>query len=777
MENFQLYRTNLLLGGQMKWDLVIENNNNCLNITDFHLSPISNNIPYTYQSDENLLNFNHQDNIKNYYKKLQGQFYSEGLDEQFNTNWPTIVKPNEKIATYSNIYDMGCKRIKYYTQYNKQFEFFCPVWIEKLTDSLMFKITIKGDTSNSVLATHSLTITKPTGKKTHDKFVKYFKQYINAVKLNSGDENLIHLKFKTPQSSYVAGIDCKTGLNILKPISNTVNDMTSRERPMLEIDNMLMNCFKNNSMICKQLFNFNICFNLDDIMSSTTAKFLKGKALTVTVDVYIDGKELPKRDFYCNYNFIPREKYYDETSALPIDELEKYKANYPGVFEPLNVFDHLHDNMALDLVMTNKYCPKVCHWCLNDNTSYMFNIYRGFDGYSIGIEKDKPVIIENEHHYGKIPNTTVKAYSLALNNCGWFNYEDITAWNQFYKYILNTDKYKKELPVYLNGQRYVNGLKYDYVPEDTYLLGVKTTNRVFTAISNTYINEIDWLSKTDRIGLMVKDNLILLITTNYDNLTFASLYSLLTDLSRDNWITEYDVKGNVLDKVREAYIPHITNLYKMLCSVVSPDIIVLGGNINWTTAAGPTKSIKEVVYYKDSTIDYVFRYDGNLKPYFIENEDLLYYKDCISDSKEASKLSNSKYAQYEASGYDPVYPSIGYCSCKLLTDYSRDTLPLVFTSEYNWAPMMPTYEYSWFNNGKSIYILPELNFTYVNKKRDDNTYKELPEIVVELVRDYYNADGETLDFIMSKYEYTNHWEYFSDMNVDDYTYTIKLKLK
>ena len=52
MDNFQLYRTNLLLGGQMKWDLVVGNTNSELFVSDFHLTPISNNIPFAFKSEE-----------------------------------------------------------------------------------------------------------------------------------------------------------------------------------------------------------------------------------------------------------------------------------------------------------------------------------------------------------------------------------------------------------------------------------------------------------------------------------------------------------------------------------------------------------------------------------------------------------------------------------------------------------------------------------------------------------------------------------------------------
>ena len=137
MENFQLYRTNLFIGGQMKYDVVVTSKNASeLKVSNFHLSPISNNISYVYKSDEMLLNNSHADNIKEYYNKVKGNFYNPGLNSEFNHNWPILCKENEILDAYSNIYDMGCKRIKEYSRYNKQFEYFCPLWIEKLSKNI-----------------------------------------------------------------------------------------------------------------------------------------------------------------------------------------------------------------------------------------------------------------------------------------------------------------------------------------------------------------------------------------------------------------------------------------------------------------------------------------------------------------------------------------------------------------------------------------------------------------------------------------------------------------
>ena len=71
MNNYQLYRTNELLGGQMKLNIIIGlSSHNKLIVKGFDLSPISNSIPYDRTTDNDLLNYDHQSNIKSYYEKV-----------------------------------------------------------------------------------------------------------------------------------------------------------------------------------------------------------------------------------------------------------------------------------------------------------------------------------------------------------------------------------------------------------------------------------------------------------------------------------------------------------------------------------------------------------------------------------------------------------------------------------------------------------------------------------------------------------------------------------
>jgi hypothetical protein len=215
-------------------------------------------------------------------------------------------------------------------------------------------------------------------------------------------------------------------------------------------------------------------------------------------------------------------------------------------------------------------------------------------------------------------------------------------------------------------------------------------------------------------------------------------------------------------------------------SVQPVKLVLFDGTIEWKYVEGPSKDVKEVEYYKSNNKDYVLRYDGNIKPLFVKEPNIIYYKDYISDNRTygKSKLQNSIYAKYINSGYEPVYSSIGYNACKSCMDYNWNEIPHVNISEHNITPLINSIEYSWFNNGAAIFITPEIKFTYTNKKLSNNTYKQVSEIVKEYLSKYYNtSNSELINYIFNKYNIENNWEYYSDTNIDDYIYTITLTMK
>lgn len=338
MNNYQLYRTNVLLGGQMKWDLIIDSSQNTLYVSDFHLSPISNNTPYTYKSDEYLIKNKHQDNVKAYYAANKGHFYNSCLDSEFSHNWPIICNDNEHITTYSNTYDMGCRRSKRYNEYKKQFEFLCPLWIEHITDDIMFKINIKDVDSNTVLASNALVLTaNDVTNNYHNKFIQYFNNYASDAGLYNGNDDVLNIVFKT-NTATVTGLNVATGIFETQHISSLIDNITNREKPLMEFDNMLIQSFVSSTTICNQLINFNLCFNINDIMSGGITNMLNGEDVVISVDVYMGKQLLEKRDFYTEYNNINRAVKSEKETDIND-----------------NVLNYLRDYEFIDLIDKNKF--------------------------------------------------------------------------------------------------------------------------------------------------------------------------------------------------------------------------------------------------------------------------------------------------------------------------------------------------------------------------------------------------------------------------------------
>jgi hypothetical protein len=765
MNNYQLYRTNVLLGGQMKWDLIVDTLNATLYVSDFHLSPISNNVSYIHKSDEYLLNNTHQDNVKSFYNEIRSDFYNEALEIEYTHDFPIIVNKNTHRTCYSNMYDCGCKRLSSYKLYNKQFEFLCPVWIEHLNDDLKFEIVVKGEDSNSVLSKNALTL-KANGMSFHDKFVTYFKKYIQDISLDKGDDSLLNIQFKN-SIACITGLNVENGLIHTKNINSIVENLSLTERPVMETDKLLTKSFADNLMISKQLFNFNLCFNADDILSGSITSMMAGKPICISVNVYIGDTLLEKRDFYTEYEYIKKDVYGDIDKNDNID---------------VNVYDYLHDYESVELMNKNKMCQSICHWSLADNNDYIFNLYDGFSGIYIHKDKNTKEISYhvNEHQHSNSPNLFINHADKSQNASGWISAMQINYWSEFYKFIINTDKMKTKC-MHIYDKKYINNVKYSFIPklgdDGFYLIGLYTTYDLLTAAIDARADfNLSMFAKiSDTLYLFAKDNLIMLVTTDESALAFANVRDALYIHKAVNYI-------NVEDKLAAIFMNII---YNMQMAVVEPAVISFTHALNWEVDHGPSIKTTEVIYnVNDEDDTYVVRYDGNIKPTFIDGYskyNSLYYKDYISDDKENSKLLRSKYIGYLKSGFSPRYPSINYCAIHKIPNWDYETIPDVQVSEFsNTISVINDFEYKWFNRSHNIILTPEINLVQKNSKDENGNYKSVHQLAKEGISKLYNIKLESdalLEYLLSKYVITNNWEYYSISNVDDYKYFINLKLK
>jgi hypothetical protein len=79
----------------------------------------------------------------------------------------------------------------------------------------------------------------------------------------------------------------------------------------MEFDSLLINEFPKNKLIAHQLYNFNLCFNLEDIINPTILNQMIGQSCCVKVRVGTgegNGNMFPIRDFFSNYEYIPKKE-------------------------------------------------------------------------------------------------------------------------------------------------------------------------------------------------------------------------------------------------------------------------------------------------------------------------------------------------------------------------------------------------------------------------------------------------------------------------------------
>lgn len=737
MNNYQLTKTNVLLGGQMKWNLQVKSDmNDNLEIEDFFLSPISPGINYV-KPDRDVLNYTHHENIKDLYDTIKADFYELNIDQKFSIKLPIISENPKEINTYCNIFDMGASRISS-SKMGKSLQIFCPLWLEdfKEDDVLQFNISIfneknnRNDVYNDVEINKTLTFSN-SKKDYHNKFLQYFKNYLKDIydKGNIGDK-VININL---DNTYMAieGIDVKTGNKIVKNISYSLPNIISSFRPMMDTDSLIINNFKDNNMICKQLFNFNLIFDIEDILTNKMIKQITSSKFkfSITTNIIRNDEiiQLPIKSFSFNYD-------------------ENYKI--PGGYPYKKTLDFFQDYNYIHLIDKNKIAPNIIHWSSTYDNDYVFNIY--------------PDAVLNTNMYG----TNSQNDNLCLH---WCNNDLLYEYDTSYTYMINNQKalavndnllnmISKDLDIYSKfkgGKNFANNIFYD-----------NTEN----AILYVYINIIDDLIDKARLEYIANDETrnLLKFNNNYNEHIgyiykrdgLSNYYNILIDTKYINDISFKNFQNNI--KNYTGYNDDIKNLSKILDSNKKSKIIPINSSIVITPYESPVTSInkndktitkisKEINYGKISIPEhYMFRQDGYIKPCFVDfNENNYYMIKKLDDIKE--------WDNFIKTNFQPLYPSIDYFYLQRINKNDYEI------------------ECNWYNDSE-LYILPT-NLTFNIIKDITKNKQSITDDIKSYLKNYYYINGYVFDYIYNLYNYDIEFDYLDKNNINIYKYTIHAKLK
>lgn len=764
MNNYQLYRTNAKLGGQVAWNLVLEDTaSGKLTVKYFDLTPISPNVNYRYGQNRDCVRYSHQENLRTLYKEIKGQFYDAVIDPRLTTIYP-ILDEDDKI-TWDNSLDMGCSRISL-SRYGKQLQVFCPLWLEdfKKDDVLSFEVSLytyskeNSSTVENVLSSKRLSLKLRNDNSYHDRFVNYFKNYLNdIIKSDIIGDDVLNINI-TEKFASVHGLDIKTGKLASKDISTLVPNLFDRERPLMETDFMLIDNYHTSTMIAKQLFNFNLVFDIADLVSNTMNNMLNDNEFFIKVDVYKNGQQLEKRSFNNNYS-----------------SLERPNVDFGEVFK------YLQDDRCIDTIRDNKLAPDICHWTLNDNDNYIFNVYPGFGTTYDMFYKDAPNYWE--YDAAKYPNV--------LN---WINNFKIDNFDS----VLTDIIFKPSFTTFDPDSTFVENTRIDTakITEETekeYLASfvIEGSSRR-TQDVNSVINSLRTNNLTDYVFLVPNNDEVTVFVSNVStifkedcerisghedsvnqhgfvvfSLTHMTNRYILVANQMDQNLLSFKWMSKVIPVLRQCFkeennsVKTIDNILKAL---EIPKFIYLYNSLGIKRADSPWVETKEIYYVKvNNKSNIVIRYDGKIKPMFSAFDDLVMYRVRKMTAEEFS--SDPAFQKDRTQGFLPNYPSVSYFNLEYLNEdnYYKNN------------------EYKWFSNSLVFNIVSNISVKIYSKHLSHYyTNDELVEKV--LTETYPNLSSKYLPYLRSLYNVDISYEYDEPAwnpitNQFDYVYTVKLELK
>ena len=804
MNNFQLNNTSVYLGGQCKWDIVLSHKDDDLEVVGFQLAPISNNIPFNKRGDVTMLNDNHSYTLKKFCKELKEGFWSTDpcLEERTRDKYYNVT------GYYDESFTAGLKRSRTYQVYNKQFEYLQPLWLEKIGDGeyLRFNFNIYSTTRSgkrSLIDMKTFNLTPKSKDCFHNSFVNYFNNWLKYLDINGkGNDRVMFVDLQNGVIQ-LDGVSTTSG-QLSGKVScdyNTYN-LLSNERPNIETDYILSTMFKNHNTITSQLFNFNFCVDVFDLLDAFLLTQLKGVYFSVDCVVELVGENttttLDRRSIFSNYEYIERDIYNpflfvadvdatrNNVSGAWIDDYSlKYSVSYKeditneteteGVVDQ-NVLSYLHDNTIENISTKNKIVQPIVHWGYVNHLRDTFNLYEGYHPYIVSetikrCQASQPSgnhiyylaqVYESKHVNGvSIPLSNV-IYTPNNGALSWFFPKNIMYFNSTDIGQVNTDvatRIKYMFEFYLNS-------------------GNMVRKKCLWSLGESPLQ-----SYTDKSNIHYNDKLTLAYMCSGHNPSSPASISVNVFTSIEggyNWSTiavDQNEEWALCKATKESnsYLLIVNDLKYLSLSEFSKlsggtdfnkfrDLIIQSAvsynndynfyGFNQELEVGRDDLDKPCYYKALSKNTFVYRKGGKISPYMIDdsNFDLNYfYYNSIVDGS-INRLTQGYPVQLtpEDEGYDPEDHTQGL-------RYSFEDCEL--------------------GKGKMLVLISELNYVIDKNTEDPTSIETLIKQRIAQTYGYDLTEEQLINYVYNLYDVNFKYDYKNIDSLDKIEYKVKMILK
>lgn len=784
---YQLLHTSPMLTGQIRWDVIMSGSS----IDSLRIAPLSDAVSYNYTDSAQTLLSTHSDNVKRLYAATSDTFFDGVCDNKIDGS--QIVRAADTIIdTHVNDYEMSMRRMDV-SRCGKQFSFLCPVWFTTADEmkNVSFRLSLINADSGSTIAVRKIRLCDNVD------INNYVDELISQMTDSSrAFDDMIYIDYTTKQT-VVNGLNAETG--VMSTITNSVivDDMLSRERTVYEFDKMICTLMSNNKIVCNQLVNFNLCFDLNDFIVATHTANAYYENMRVKVEVFIGAQQCDIRDIYTNYEFIPK---YDANTA-------KY-LNY-------NVLDHKKDYKYINDVNENKIVQSVCHFALRSNPSMSFNMYDGYAPVYTSKDGDEMLACVSSDFPELYDNTDKKHIRNTFCFCKYHNMTDVMNSNNFISIIEamkadDSNFYSVDMSSVSDSRSFWFG----NLVIDTAALMKRFTTPVNKHVHYATINvgkaNLDDF-KDNNIQHINNSNTAVYINSNSDDvymifiisdidstnykLTAADFFNVknLRYISSDNickyvyrcmffngndedYLNDLAFKNsfNTVSAGNEKGYEYFSLLVSMMNTLIQPTYIRTGGSITGVKTDGPATS-DEIRYVNNSNNVMMLRYSGALMPYFITPSDELQYNNIYYCKQYINNISSTddidditSYALIAEQGYAPQYPSINYVNYNVKRLDVDNFYINGFTGERRWF------------NASAMRPMEHVITLHHNSTADQfDAY----ECLYKYVEAYANANDWKIiepqfrELIYNKYDVSYTYDYVDDKTIDTFKFIITYKLK